>query len=138
MLICGSWVVVTLVMVAHSAGAVLLLLFLPLPLAPPDASAAAGPVSAVAETAATTSIFLLNIHALSGSLCIRHPEDHRVAAAMGPWSHRRAISRARAGARTAQPLKARSPMPTARTAGGPSPTRTGSDAPPSHCSRRAA
>src|SRR3954469_5950792 len=42
MLICGTWVVVALVIVAHSAGAaegLLLLLFLPLPLAPPEAKA---------------------------------------------------------------------------------------------------
>src|SRR4051812_28348502 len=67
MLICGCWVVVALVIVAHSAGAaegLLLLLFLPLPLAPPEANAAAGLISAVAAIAAVTSIFLLNIRVL--------------------------------------------------------------------------
>src|SRR5829696_4646972 len=65
MLICGSWVVVALLIVAHSAGAagvvLLLVLFLPLPLSPPLASAAAGLISAIAAIAAVARIFLLNI-----------------------------------------------------------------------------
>src|SRR4051812_7824225 len=90
MLICGCWVVVALVIVAHSAGAagVLLLLFLPLPLAPPDASAAAGLISAVAAIATVTSIFLLNIRAppTQVDLYVGHNRPDRVATAMRPWS----------------------------------------------------